>query len=295
MAQAITTVSAVGSRPYITVAEYKQAPTSVDVDDFVGGGSLALNDVELSNVITRASSWIDTHCGQVLAATQDTDSFRARVSRDGFLRLHTRFFPIIGVVSASYGSNPLQMNTIDVTTGFIEQMSVTFPLQSLTSSFMGTLQFSNVYSPLAEQFVTITYTNGYANAVLSANSVVGATSITVSDRTGFQPGTRFTVFDGINTEQLTVASSYTPATGAGTVALASAATLAHTSGVSVSALPAAVKQAAIYMTNVILKSRGNSALVMQGLTPSAIEGTNPNVSNDYAMACDLLKPFRRMR
>lgn len=295
MTQELTVTSPIGSTPYITIAEYKQAPTSVDVDDFVGGGSMALNDVELVNVIARASSWIDSHCGQVLAATQDTEAFRARISRDGFLKVHPRYHPIIAVVAASYGSNPTLMNTLDPTTAWIEEMAVVFPLSGIAASFLGQIQFSRVYSPLAEQFVQMTYVNGYANSLTSTTSSAGATQLAVTDVTGFQPGTHFTVFDGVETENLEVASSFVPSVGAGLLPLVNPAAYAHTAGVSASAFPPAVKQAAIYMTNVVLKSRGNSAVAMTPLTPSQIIGNNPNVANDYEMACDLLQPFRRIR
>lgn len=295
MTQELAVTSPIASSPYITIAEYKQAPTSVDVDDFVGGGSMALNDVELGNVISRASSWIDSHCGQVLAATQDTETFRARISRDGFLRLHPRYHPIIGVVSASYGSNPTLMNTLDPTTAWIEEMAVVFPLSGIAASFLGQIQFSRVYSPLAEQFIQMTYVNGYANTVTTTSTSAGATSLPVADVCGFQPGTHFTVFDGVGTENLQVASTFTPSVGAGSVPLANPAVYAHDIGMSASAFPPAVKQAAIYMTNVILKSRGNSAIAMTPLNPTTIIGNNPNVSSDYEAACDLLKPFRRIR
>jgi hypothetical protein len=295
MTQELTSVSALFSTPYLTNDEYREAPTSVDIDDFVGGGSMALNDVELGNVIARASSWIDSHCGQVLAATLDTDSFRARVSRDGMLNMHPRYWPIVAVESASFGSNPTVMNTLDPTTAWIEPMAVVFPMLGLNASFLGQIQFSRTYSPSAVQYCTMTYVNGYANTLLAANSIVGATSLSVKDRTGFVAGSRFNIYDGVNTELLTIASNHTHATGPGTLPLASAATCAHTTGVSVSALPPAIKQACIYMTNVILKSRGNSALVMESITPTRIVGDNPNVSSDYNSAVDLLKPFRRIR
>lgn len=295
MAQELTTISPLFSTPYLTVAEYRQAPTAVDVNDLVSNGSTALNDAELTNVIGRASSWMDSHCGQVLAATQDTESFRARVSRDGFLRVHPRYWPIVSVISASFGSNPQLMQTLDPTTAWLEPQAVVFPLTGAGSAYLGALQLGPSYSPLAEQFVTITYWNGYANTLLNGTVSVGAASISVTDRTGFAPGQPFIIYDGASTERLTVASSYTPATGAGLVTLATAATASHTTGLSVSALPPAVKQAAIYMVNVLLKSRGNSALVMGGITPAEIVSNNPAVSNDYAMACDLLEPFRRVR
>jgi len=293
--QQVGSISPLGSHPYITIAEYKQAPTSVDVDDFVGGGSLALNDVELGNVLARASSWMDAHCGQVLAATVDTENFRCRASRDGFLRIHPRYWPIASVVACSFGSGPQSMQALDVSTAWIESESVVFPLVLTNLSFLGSIQFSKNYQVLAEQFVTITYVNGYANTVLSASANAGVTSLAVDELAGFVPNTKFTIFDGVNTEIVTVASSFTASTGAGSVTLAAPTAYAHTAGMSASAMPPAVKQACIYMTNVILKSRGNSALVMDSITATSIVGNNPNVANDYNMACDLLKPFRRIR
>lgn len=295
MVQEMTTISPLFTTPYLTIAEYKQAPTAVDVDDLVGGGSQAINDQELANNIARASSWIDTHCGQVLGATVDTDAFRARVSRDGFLKIHPRFSPVCSVVSASFGSNPQQMQTLDVTTSWIEPACVVFPLSWAGSAFYGQLQLGGMYSMNAEQYVSITYVNGYANSTLSASALAGATSITVKDLTGFMPGHQFQIYDGENTEICTVASSFTMTTGAGSLPLVSALSYAHGSGISASALPPAIKQAAIYMTNVILKSRGNSTIVMGSLTPSMMQSDNPNVASDYNSAMDLLRPYRRMR
>lgn len=293
MAQKLTTLSPLFSTPYLTVAEYKQAPTGVDVDDFVGGGSIGLNDQELTNVIARASSWMDAHCGQVLGATQDTESFRARTSRDGFLRVHPRYWPIISVVSASFGGSPSLMSALDVSTAWLEPMAVVFSL-SYGSSFSGQLQFSRVMSFTQEQFVTMTYVNGYANTVLTAPQGL-VTTMNVSDTTGFQPGMSFRIYDGINSELVKVSSTYVPTTGAGAVSLSAACSFTHATGTSVSALPPAVKQAAISMVNVILKSRGNSALVMGSLTPGQIQAHNPAVANDYEMACSLLAPYRRIR
>lgn len=294
MAQELTTISPLFSTPYLTVAEYRQAPTAVDTNDFVANGSAALNDAELTNVIARASSWMDAHCGQVLAATLDTESFRARMSRDGMLRVHPRYWPIVAVTAASYGSTPSYMQTIDVSSAWLEPQAVVFPLDG-AGVFLGSLQFSRVYNPTAEQFVTMSYVNGYANSLLTAQAAASASTLTVKDRTGFVPSQPFTIYDGASTEVVTVAASYTATTGAGTVTLAAATSYAHASGLSVSALPPAVKQAAIYMVNVIVKSRGNSALVMGGLTPSQIVTSNPHTSNDYEMACSLLRPFRRVR
>jgi len=291
----ITVDSPLGSHPYLTVAEYKQAPTSVDVDDLVGGGSMALNDVELGNVLARASSWIDTHCNQVLAATEDTETLRGRASRDGFLRIHPRYSPVVAVTSASFGSNPQAMQSLDVTTAWIEDASVVFPLIASNASFLGPIQFSRIYQPLAEQFISITYVNGYANSLVASNVNAAVSSLPVTDIVGFYPGQRFALYDGVSSEQCVVASTFAVGSGPGSVTLASPLQYAHNAGVSASALPPAVKQACIYMTNVILKSRGNAALTIQRIEIGQYTGNNPIVANDYSMACDLLKPFRRIR
>ena len=295
MAQQVTTISPLFSTPYLTIAEYKQAPTAVDVDDLVGGGSASLNDRELTNVIARASSWIDSHCNQVISATQDTESFRARVSRDGMLKLHPRYWPVVSVVSASFGSLPSAMQTLDVSTAWIEPMAIVFPLVGNAASFLGGLQFSKVYSSTVDQFVTLTYVNGYANTLLSTSSLAAATSLIVADRTGFMPIMSFMIYDGVSSETVTISSSFTPTVGAGSVTLAAGCVYAHSAGISLSGLPPAVKQAAIYMTNVILKSRGSQALVMGGLSPSQMISSNEAASSDYRSACDLLAPYRRIR
>ena len=295
MANAVTTISPLFSTPYLTIAEFKQAPTAIDVDDLVGGGTSAINDQELTNVIGRASSWIDAHCGQVLASTTDTETMRGRMDRQGFLKIHPRFSPITEVVSLSYGPLPSLLASVDVSTLWLEPESVIFPVQGFSAAFSGPIQFSGNYSATQEQFVSITYVNGYANTILSASVSASVTSIPVADLAGFTPGHQFQIYDGSSTELLTVASSFVATSGAGNLPVSSAVRYAHASGISVSALPPAVKQAAIYVTSAILKARGNASLVMQTLTPATIQSANPSAAGDLMSAWDILKPYRRIR
>jgi hypothetical protein len=62
--------------PYITVAEYKNAPTSIDYDNLVVGGNAQAQDAELSNVIRRASSFMDEYFNANLNATQYVETQR---------------------------------------------------------------------------------------------------------------------------------------------------------------------------------------------------------------------------
>lgn len=295
MANAITTISPLFSEPYVTIAEFKQAPTAIDVDDLVGGGTSAINDQELANVVARASSWIDSYCGQVLAATLDTEALRATVDRRGFLKIHPRYWPVTEVVSLSYGNLPSLMGSVDVSQVWIENESIVLPLQGINSAFLGPIQFSGNYQSTAEMFISLSYVNGYANTALSASVAASATALPVSDLTGFLPGQQFQVYDGASTELLTVASTFVPTQGAGNLTLSAPTRYLHLSTISVSALPPAVKQAAIYVTSAILKARGNAALVMQTLTPQTIQTANPSAAGDLVSAQEILKPYRRIR
>jgi hypothetical protein len=279
----------------LTIAEFKQAPTAIDVDDLVGGGTSGINDQELANVIGRASSWIDSYCGQVLSSTTDTETSRGRINRQGFLTIHPRFSPVTEVVSLSYGPLPSLLTSVDVSTLWIESQSVVFPIQGFSTAFSGPIQFSGNYSISQEQFISMTYVNGYANTLLSASVAASVSSLPVTDLAGFTPNHQFVIYDGASTEILTVASSFVPASGAGNLTLSSAIAYTHAKGISVSALPPAVKQAAIFVTSAILKARGNAALVMQTLTPATIQSSNPSAAGDLMEAWDILKPYRRIR
>jgi len=72
---------------------------------------------------------------------------------------------------------------------------------------------------------------------LTANSAALATSFSVADRTGFVPGAKLafnpTDFIGTSAEQLTISSSYVPATGAGAITTTTGATFLHSSGLPV--------------------------------------------------------------
>ena len=55
----ISPVTPFQSGNYLTVAEYKNAPTAIDYDNLVVGGNQAAQDAELLANIARASSFID--------------------------------------------------------------------------------------------------------------------------------------------------------------------------------------------------------------------------------------------
>jgi hypothetical protein len=187
------------------------------------------------------------------------------------------------------------MASVDVSTVWIENESIVVPLAGLNLAFVGSIQFSGNYVTGQEQFVSMTYVNGYANTSLSASVSASVTSLPVRDLTGFLPGQQFQIYDGSSTELLTVSSTFTAASGAGNLTIASATAYAHAVNIAVSALPPSVKQAAIYVTAASLKARGNAALVMSSISPSTFQTANPSAAADFDQAMAILKPFRRIR
>lgn len=285
------------STPYLTLAEYKAAPTAIDYNNLVVDSSdPAAQDAELANSIARASSWVDSYCGQVLAATSETEQQRIRFSRDGYLKLHPFYSPVVAVTALSYGTQPNNLVTYaDCSQSWVENQSVIVPFTSATQySSAGPLSLGLPAMLGNEMFVKYTYVSGFANTTLAATSTAGATTVTVADGTGIVAGSRLTIFDGLSTETFVVGSGYT--FGSVTVPVSGTLVFAHLSGAAVSALPPAVKEATILATTAFLKVRGDYSMTM-GVTSSVGQATanTGGLDHDLALAKELLIPFRRVR
>lgn len=287
------------STPYITVGEYKQAPTAVDYSNLVvDSADPMVQDAELSNVISRASSWVDTYCNQVLGATQETEQQRARLRSDGLIIVHPRYFPVVTVSDFWYGLSPNQLVQFpDPSQGWLEDQSIVIPYSSanLSYSTQGPLQFGLPAVPRQQVYVRYTYVSGFPSTVLAGSVAANGSTITVLAADGITAGARMTIYDGSSTEEVTVASSYVY--GSTTVPLTAGVGFAHAAGVSVSALPPAVKQATILATSAFIKSRGDTSLTMDVLNTATNvnTGVSKSIASDWSMARELLAPFRRIR
>lgn len=297
MTTGISPITRQFSTPYLTLDEFKNAPTALDYGNLVQGGSSAAQDAELTNAITRASSWIDQYCNQIIGATTDTEQQRARINPDGTIAIHPKYWPVVALTNFSFGPTPNQLTTApDPSQAWFEEQQIIYPYANLGASWSsaGPLGFGFPASARSKVYVNYTYVNGYANTTFATAASASATSITVASGEGITAGQMLTIFDGVNTERITVASSYT--FGSATIPLTAPLTYAHDVGVSVSALPAAVKQAAILLTSAFLKIRGDASLVLSVTTRpgEAIPGSQM-LGSDRAVAEELLKPFRRIR
>ena len=285
------------SRPYLTLDEYKNAPTALDYGNLVQGGNQAAQDAELTNAITRASSYIDQFCNQVLAATLDLEQQRVRMRNDGTIRIHPKYSPVVSLNSLAVGFYPGQMTTMtDLSGAWIEEQQIIFPVTSgqLSWSSQGPLGLGFAPTPRAETYVNYSYVNGYPISVLIANSNAGATTLILDTGLGITAGQVLKIYDGASSEDVVVDASYTY--GSSTVPLANPTLYAHTIGDAVSSLPAAVKQACILITSAYLKIRGDASLVLEvtNRPGTQIDGAQ-RVGSDIAHAQDILKPFRRIR
>ena len=297
MATAITPINRQQTKPYLTLTEYKNAPTALDYGNLVQGGNQAAQDAELSNAILRASSWIDQYCNQIIGATVDVEQQRTRIRPDGTIRVHPKYFPIVAVQSLSIGFQPNSLTAVtDPSQGWLEEQQFVYPYASQPTqwSSQGPLGLGFPGSPRAEVYVNYTYINGYGNDFIQTAANAGDTTLYVNDGTGFTAGEMITIYDGASTERVTIADTFT--FDSNTIPLTAPLAYAHASGVSVSALPAAVKEACILVTSAFLKIRGDASLVMQVTTrPSGQIADSQNLGNDIAVAQTLLKPFRQIR
>lgn len=297
MANAYTQTTSQFSTPYLTITEYKNAPTAIDIDNLVFNSQDPDDqDAELANVIARASSWIDTYCNQVLAATVETEQQRSRINADGTIRLHPRYNPIIALLSFSYGNPSTQLQTLpDCSIAWIEPQEIIVPYAqaSMTYSSQGPLQFGFPTSPRVEVFMNYQYVAGYTNTTIVSASA-SATSLTVANGTGIIAGQMLKIYDGMYSENVTVASTYT--FGSTTVPLVSALAYSHSAGISISALPPAIKEAAILVTTAFLKVRGDNSMVMGVASRAGTALPNSQkVGEEIALAQELLIPYRRIR
>ena len=285
------------SRPYLTLDEYKAAPTALDYGNLVQGGNQAAQDAELTNAITRASSWIDQYCNQVLAATLDVEQQRVRMRPDGTLRIHPKYHPVVSLNSLAFGFYPGQSTTVqDLSGAWIEEQSIIFPISgtNLNWSSQGPLGFGFPSSPRAETYVSYSYVNGWPVTALTVASAVGATTLLVESGLGITAGQTLKIFDGAESENVVVANTYSY--GSSTIPLTTGTSYAHEVGDAVTSLPAAVKQAAILVTSAYLKIRGDASLVLAvtNAPGTQLEGSQ-KVGQDVGHAMEILKPFRRIR
>lgn len=274
----------------------------------IPGGTTQQNQAELANVIRRASSWIDSYCNQVLGATVDTETREARLNRDGFLRIITQNTPIISVSNLQYRLYPqAQWNIVDPSTYYVYDNRIeSYNFFSYFGLFWPNLPMPFMPQPMGQPYqpyttpeqaryiqgiplmVQYTYVNGYPNTYLQQASLAGANTVTVVDATGIQQGTKMTIYDGADTEDVTVS-----AVNGNVLTLNSNLIFPHSTGVAISSLPAVIKEACIILTAYLIHTRGRSSIKMAPTGPYQV-ATGKEDAVDIEMAWNMLRPYRRL-
>jgi hypothetical protein len=296
MATGVTTQHPFFENPYITVAEYKNAPTAIDFDNLVVGGNSAAQDAELSNAILRASSFMDEYLNQNLNASTQIENQRVRITNQGTIALHPNNNPIISLQSFSYGADPNSLVSLpDPSLAWFEDQQIIIPLSNMATTYssQGPLAFGPYGAPRQQVYARYQYTSGYVNNLI-ATATAAATSMTVQTADGIVPGMKLRIYDGANSERVTVASNYTY--GSTTVPLASALAFTHASGVSFGNLPQTIKEACILITTAFLKVRGDRSLTMNVTTqPTSNIAGGALFGSEIELALKMLDLYRRMR
>lgn len=280
--------------PYLTLAEFRAAATGLDLTSLKPGGGQAAQDAELANVIMRASSWIDKICNQVIAATSSTEDGWARVKPGGAVVFPTRYFPVLELTSALVGSSPSTASPLATGAG-VRIGRTTIEIPAAPAAFAPGAPCRS-FGTGQKVYVVATYVCGYPNTLLGAACAAGDSAIAVKDAAGVYGGTRLTVYDGQSTEAVAVQS-----VSGGVLALAAPLRSSHdpaavAGGISVSALPGAVKQAAIFIASALIKSPGDAAIVLEEMSsggPRRMQGSDADSGMDLLMADELLSDFRR--
>jgi len=279
---------------YLSIAEYKNAPTAIDYDNLVVGGNQAQQDAELLTVIGRASSWINTHLNQSLIARAVTEQKRTRMTPQGNLIIRPENNPVVAFNSLSYGATPTNLTVVnDLTPLWFESDKVIYPIAqtSLSYSSQGPLAFGFPPSTGSQIYVNYNYTCGYVDTIGSGTA--GSTTVTVPSPLGIIAGQTINFYDGQYSERLVVSPNYTY--GSTSVQVTTPLLYNHTNAVF-SGMPGAVKEAAILVVTDFLKVRGDNSLTM-AVTTRATSGPSVQdiIGSDLALAKELLRPFRKVR
>jgi hypothetical protein len=298
MVSAVSPITQFQSGSYLTIAEYKNAPTAIDYNNLVVGGTSAQQDAELASVIQRASSWIDIYVNQPLIAQNFQEQSRTRITQEGFLVISPDYNNVVALNSLAYGATPTAMTTVTdgaLQSCWFEKTQIIYPMSQVGIGYssQGPLSFGFPPSTRSRIYAAYNYCAGFCNGLISS-ATANASSFTMIDPIGLTAGTVVTIYDGQYTEQVVVSPSYIY--GSSIVAITGALKYTHASGVAVGNMPQAIKEAAILATTDFLKVRGDNSLTM-AITTRANSGPAAGsvFGSDLELAKQLLAPFRRMR
>lgn len=246
--------------PYVTVPEFLAAPTWLDNQDLIPGGTQTQQTAELYNVLLRASEWANRIAEQRLSAHTVIEQDRYPVDRWGNIFIVPLNNPVRQLNALAYGGdfqNLILMSNLQAQIWIEQQKSIIVSQVPGGSAYLGSLQFGGTRPGVETVYVQYSYVAGYCATTLTASAAQNATQITVADPTGLQPavtggllgtipGSIARIWDPGFEEAVQVSPSWVA--GTNPVLLASPLLNAHAAGAGVSELPADVHQAICELT-----------------------------------------------
>lgn len=298
--------------PYLSVSEYGFAPTAMDVQSLLPTGSTQDNLQSLADTIQRASAWMDRFCfgadmaakGASLCATTSVETDMIKVL-GGEMRLICDYKPVIQVNGVDIGYSMSNLSSIGAQLAGqirIGRRTIYVPLGSgnIFSPVLGTLTGPLPIQSGGSVIAVWSYVNGYPHTYLTEPITAGATSCVVAPTDGgtgllgiIDGVTQMTIRDGSKTERFTVQS-----VSGTTITPVVPFTYAHPLPVwpdflPVTALPADVRDACIFATTFLIKTRGDNSIVLDELTePKNVQKSAGDEWADLQWAMHSLEPYR---
>jgi hypothetical protein len=239
----------------MTVPEFLAAPTWLDNQDLIPGGTETQQENELYNALLKASGWACRIAEQPLHAHTVIWQDRYPVDREGQIYLTPPHNPIRQLNALAYGSS---FQTLSLVSNLQSQIWIEDSKSIIVSqvpnggAYLGQLQFGGTRPGMDWCYAQYSYVAGFCVTTLSAPAAAGATQITVQDPTGLQaavtggllgtiPGSIARIWDPGLEEAVQVSPNWV--TGTNPVTLASPLQNGHAAGAGVSELPPEIHQA----------------------------------------------------
>jgi hypothetical protein len=272
---------------YLTVEEFKAAPTALSTQNLVPGGNQAQQDAQLSGLIGRASRWIDSIARQPLYATQATQTEQARI-KNGDAVLHAHQDHVKTVSSFAYGPNWTSLTVLTNPLVFIEENRVRVRVNGSGSPWIGNLSNLNWQTTGGTVFAQWTFIAGWVTTRLTNLQNIGDLTVTVDNPAGVIPGTQLRFTAG------SVQNTYIAASVAGNViTLASPLIESWPSQAGVSETPDDLKEACILATSHYIKQRSGTGIIMAKV-PSENKPTKDEIGEDLDQAAAIVERYERL-
>lgn len=280
---------------YLTIEEYRSAPTALSTNNLVPGKPQQAQDEELAAIIKRASRFIDVTAKQNLFATKAIQNERVRTDRQGSFVLHARQDRVKSLDSFSWGSTPFMLNAVtsplNPSQYFVEENRILMSPTALGGlSWVGSLNFLATPSN-GEFYVSWGYTAGWVTTRLATAAVAGAALLAVEDPTGIRAGDIMQLVEG--TQQATVQVDITYQPGSPLVPITAQLADAWTAGTAFTEVPEEIKEAGVLATSHYVKMRKSGGFVMAGAAATVDQATDLQLGPELEQAHQIALRYER--